>query len=50
MRKNASRISHGVFARRGNACVDGTVAAYLVDGTAPSAKVRCPGPGLPAPE
>ena len=42
--------SHGVFASRGNACVDGTVAAYLVDGTAPPAEVRCPGPGLPAPQ
>ncbi|MEU9230149.1 alpha/beta hydrolase [Streptomyces massasporeus] len=42
--------SHGVFASRGNACVDGTVAAYLLDGTAPGAEVRCPGPGLPAPE
>ncbi|WP_435808920.1 alpha/beta hydrolase [Streptomyces massasporeus] len=34
----------------GHGCVDGTVAAYLVDGTAPAAEVRCPGPGLPAPE
>ncbi|MFJ8536016.1 alpha/beta hydrolase [Streptomyces sp. NPDC093591] len=39
--------SHGVFASRGNACVDGTVAAYLVDGTVPAADVRCSGPGLP---
>ncbi|WP_324616947.1 hypothetical protein [Streptomyces sp. NRRL S-146] len=30
--------------------MDGTVAAYLVDGTAPAAEVRCPGPGLRAPE
>lgn len=39
--------SHGVFASRGNACVDGTVAAYLVDGVVPEADVRCAGPGLP---
>ncbi|MEU2435578.1 alpha/beta hydrolase [Streptomyces rubradiris] len=41
--------SHGVFASRGNPCVDGTVAAYLVDGTVPAAHVRCAGPGLPTP-
>ncbi|MCT9081771.1 alpha/beta hydrolase [Streptomyces fulvoviolaceus] len=41
--------SHGVFASRGNACVDDTVAAYLVDGTVPTADVRCTGPGLPEP-
>jgi pimeloyl-ACP methyl ester carboxylesterase len=41
--------SHGVFASRGNACVDGTAAAYLVDGTLPAARVRCAGPGLPTP-
>jgi len=41
--------SHGVFASRGNACVDGTAAAYLVDGSVPSRDVHCPGPGLPAP-
>ncbi|NEA97825.1 alpha/beta hydrolase [Streptomyces sp. SID13726] len=40
--------SHGVFASRGNGCVDGTVAAYLLDGTVPAADVRCAGPGLPA--
>lgn len=40
--------SHGVFASRGNACVDETTAAYLVDGTVPTADVRCVGPGLPA--
>ncbi|MGI5378960.1 alpha/beta fold hydrolase [Streptomyces sp. CA-251387] len=39
--------SHGVFASRGNGCVDGTVAAYLVDGVVPEADVRCAGPGLP---
>ncbi|BCM72162.1 MULTISPECIES: alpha/beta hydrolase [Streptomyces] len=39
--------SHGVFASRGNACVDDTAAAYLVDGTMPPADVRCAGPGLP---
>ncbi|WP_329331817.1 alpha/beta hydrolase [Streptomyces sp. NBC_00663] len=39
--------SHGVFASRGNACVDRTAAAYLVDGTVPAADVRCVGPGLP---
>ncbi|MCE0445276.1 alpha/beta hydrolase [Streptomyces tricolor] len=39
--------SHGVFASRGNACVDDTAAAYLVDGTVPPADVRCAGPGLP---
>ncbi|MBH1937311.1 alpha/beta fold hydrolase [Streptomyces sp. AV19] len=39
--------SHGVFASRGNACVDDAVAAYLVDGTVPDADVRCTGPGLP---
>ncbi|MGI5346943.1 alpha/beta fold hydrolase [Streptomyces sp. CA-250714] len=39
--------SHGVFASRGNACVDGTAAAYLVGGRVPRADVRCAGPGLP---
>ncbi|MFE3774663.1 alpha/beta fold hydrolase [Streptomyces sp. NPDC059122] len=39
--------SHGVFASRGNACVDGAAAAYLVDGTVPATDVRCAGPGLP---
>ncbi|WP_260461273.1 alpha/beta hydrolase [Streptomyces sp. WAC04114] len=42
--------SHGVFASRGNACVDDAVAAYPVDGAVPTAEVRCPGPGLPKPE
>ncbi|MFC5655165.1 alpha/beta hydrolase [Streptomyces nogalater] len=41
--------SHGMFASRGNPCVDGTVAAYLVDGTVPAAHVHCAGPGLPTP-
>ncbi|MGW1612919.1 alpha/beta hydrolase [Streptomyces sp. NPDC002285] len=41
--------SHGVFASRGNACVDGAVAGYLVDGEVPTADVRCAGPGLPVP-
>ncbi|MER7404828.1 alpha/beta hydrolase [Streptomyces sp. NPDC000070] len=40
--------SHGVFASRGNACVDDTAAAYLVDGAVPTEDVRCLGPGLPA--
>ncbi|MFC5213512.1 alpha/beta hydrolase [Streptomyces coerulescens] len=40
--------SHGVFASRGNACVDSAVAAHLVDGVVPAADVRCAGPGLPA--
>ncbi|MFE2441421.1 alpha/beta hydrolase [Streptomyces sp. NPDC059426] len=40
--------SHGVFASRGNACVDDAVATYLVDGAEPRADVRCAGPGLPA--
>ncbi|GGX65682.1 alpha/beta hydrolase [Streptomyces hiroshimensis] len=39
--------SHGVFASRGNACVDDAVAAYLVDGTLPRGELRCQGPGLP---
>ncbi|MCZ4612402.1 alpha/beta hydrolase [Streptomyces sp. Lzd4kr] len=39
--------SHGVFASRGNACVDGAVAAYLVDGVVPGSDVRCGGAGLP---
>lgn len=39
--------SHGVFASRGNACVDDTVAAYLVDAAVPGTDVRCTGPGLP---
>lgn len=39
--------SHGVFASRGNTCVDRTAAAYLVDGTLPTTDVRCTGPGLP---
>lgn len=41
--------SHGVFASRGNRCVDGTAAAYLVDGSVPHADVHCAGPGLPTP-
>ncbi|MGW2918265.1 alpha/beta fold hydrolase [Streptomyces angustmyceticus] len=41
--------SHGVFASRGNACVDGTAAAYLLDGTVPRTDVHCTGPGLPTP-
>ncbi|GAB7029057.1 alpha/beta hydrolase [Streptomyces sp. NPDC021749] len=41
--------SHGVFASRGNPCVDGTAAAYLVDGTVPAKNVHCAGPGLPTP-
>ncbi|MGW7515003.1 alpha/beta fold hydrolase [Streptomyces sp. NPDC054796] len=41
--------SHGVFASRGNDCVDGTVAAYLTGDGAPDADVRCEGPGLPRP-
>ncbi|WP_210584828.1 alpha/beta hydrolase [Streptomyces sp. GESEQ-35] len=45
----ADDYSHGVFASRGNACVDGTVAAYLVGGEVPAADVRCTGPGLPDP-
>ncbi|MEU7314312.1 alpha/beta hydrolase [Streptomyces sp. NPDC007083] len=40
--------SHGVFASRGNACVDEAAAAYLIDGTVPRGDVRCTGPGLPA--
>ncbi|WP_338932561.1 alpha/beta hydrolase [Streptomyces netropsis] len=43
----ADDYSHGVFASRGNACVDDTVAAYLVDGSVPAGDVRCAGPGLP---
>ncbi|WP_399096182.1 alpha/beta hydrolase [Streptomyces sp. BBFR2] len=39
--------THGVFASRGNACVDDTAAAYLVNGTTPEADVNCHGPGLP---
>ncbi|NBE52831.1 alpha/beta fold hydrolase [Streptomyces sp. YC537] len=41
--------SHGVFASRGNACVDEATAAYLVDGQTPAADVHCTGPGLPGP-
>ncbi|MFI9028913.1 alpha/beta fold hydrolase [Streptomyces sp. NPDC053560] len=41
--------SHGVFASRGNACVDGAAAAYLEAGTVPSADLHCTGPGLPTP-
>jgi pimeloyl-ACP methyl ester carboxylesterase len=41
--------SHGVFASRGDACVDDTVAACLLNGTVPAADVRCTGPGLPVP-
>ncbi|MFI8849958.1 alpha/beta hydrolase [Streptomyces sp. NPDC053499] len=40
--------SHGVFASRGNACVEDAAAAYLVDGAVPRTDVRCAGPGLPA--
>ncbi|WP_407552313.1 alpha/beta hydrolase [Streptomyces sp. Pv4-95] len=39
--------SHGVFASRGNACVDDTVANYLLNGTQPPTDVHCTGPGLP---
>ncbi|MFI8536475.1 alpha/beta fold hydrolase [Streptomyces aquilus] len=39
--------SHGVFASRGNTCVDQTAAAYLIDGTVPTTDVHCTGPGLP---
>ncbi|MFI9759742.1 alpha/beta hydrolase [Streptomyces sp. NPDC051963] len=45
----ADDYSHGVFASRGNTCVDGTVAAYLVGGKVPDTDVRCAGPGLPEP-
>lgn len=41
--------SHGVFASRGDGCVDGTAAAYLVDGAVPRTDVHCEGPGLPTP-
>ncbi|MGR3937496.1 alpha/beta hydrolase [Streptomyces sp. BRA346] len=41
--------SHGVFASRGNACVDRTAAAYLVDGRLPAGDVHCTGPVLPEP-
>ncbi|WP_312885612.1 alpha/beta hydrolase [Streptomyces physcomitrii] len=41
--------SHGVFASRGNSCVDGTTAAFLVDGTVPAGDVDCRGTGLPEP-
>ncbi|MFE1949810.1 alpha/beta fold hydrolase [Streptomyces sp. NPDC059524] len=41
--------SHGVFASRGNACVDRATAAYLIGGTAPRTDVHCTGPGLPTP-
>ncbi|MEU9123130.1 alpha/beta hydrolase [Streptomyces sp. NPDC048506] len=41
--------SHGVFASRGNDCVDEAAAAYLVDGTVPGTDVDCRGPGLPTP-
>ncbi|WP_432095583.1 alpha/beta hydrolase [Streptomyces sp. bgisy100] len=41
--------SHGVFASRGNACVDTTAADYLVRGTVPRQDVHCTGPGLPTP-
>ena len=39
--------SHGVFASRGNNCVDGAVSAYLTDGKLPNDDVSCEGPGLP---
>ncbi|MFD0020265.1 alpha/beta hydrolase [Streptomyces sp. NPDC058382] len=42
--------SHGVFASRGNACVDDATAAFLVDGTLPVTDVDCDGPGLPTPQ
>ncbi|WP_413798012.1 alpha/beta hydrolase [Streptomyces iranensis] len=42
--------SHGVFASRGNPCVDGAAAAYLVEGRLPAADVHCTGPGLPEPD
>ncbi|MFD8295135.1 alpha/beta hydrolase [Streptomyces bauhiniae] len=39
--------SHGVFASRGNGCVDEAVSAYLMDGHTPASDVRCSGSGLP---
>ncbi|MGW8377111.1 alpha/beta fold hydrolase [Streptomyces sp. ODS28] len=39
--------SHGVFASRGNGCVDGAVAAYLLGGRLPATDKSCEGPGLP---
>ncbi|MEU6083093.1 alpha/beta fold hydrolase [Streptomyces sp. NPDC047108] len=42
-------FSHGVFASRGDTCVDETAAAYLVDGKVPRHDVDCQGPGLPEP-
>ncbi|UQA94883.1 alpha/beta hydrolase [Streptomyces halobius] len=39
--------SHGVFASRGNACVDDTVAKYLLDGVVPTGDVGCAGAGVP---
>ncbi|MEC4020417.1 alpha/beta fold hydrolase [Streptomyces sp. H27-D2] len=41
--------SHGVFASRGNACVDGAAGSYLVGGEVPPRDVHCAGPGLPEP-
>ncbi|MFE1174000.1 alpha/beta hydrolase [Streptomyces sp. NPDC058773] len=39
---------HGRY-RNGNACVDGIVDAYLLDGTAPERDVACAAGPLPAP-
>lgn len=39
--------SHGVFASRGNPCVDRAVTGYLLAGDLPAADVSCRGDGLP---
>ncbi|WP_217196127.1 alpha/beta hydrolase [Streptomyces buecherae] len=39
--------AHGVFASRGNPCVDRATTAYLLTGDLPAADVTCRGAGLP---
>ncbi|MFE6774877.1 alpha/beta fold hydrolase [Streptomyces sp. NPDC057702] len=39
--------SHGVFASRGNPCVDQATATYLLTGALPGADLDCQGDGLP---
>lgn len=40
---------HGVYAATGNACVDDTVEAFIVDGHVPAGDLTCPGVPLPGP-
>ncbi|MGH8999865.1 MAG: alpha/beta fold hydrolase [Acidimicrobiia bacterium] len=41
---------HGTYAIRENACVDGIVEAYLIDGVVPEGDLTCPGVPIPPPD